>query len=296
MTRGDTARLLSHALAAARRGWHVFPLVPGEKVPAVKGWPQQATTDPSRITAWWTGRPYNIGIATGPSRLVVIDLDTFKPGDTIPEQWQQPGITSGADVLAALAEQHHQPYPADTFSVGTASGGIHLYFTHPDHGPELRNTTGANGGGLGFRIDTRAGGGMVVAPGSTTTKGTYHPLTTGPAAPLPDWLTSLLTPAPRPAVVFTAPRRATGRGYVDAALANEQTAVATSPAGEHNASLVRAARALSRFITDGTLTHDEVEDALSRSAELVGMSDRKARSVIRHAIAWATTHDRRQTA
>jgi Bifunctional DNA primase/polymerase, N-terminal len=296
MTRADTARLLAHALAAARRGWCVFPLIPGEKRPAIPRWPQQATTDPDQITAWWTTRPYNLGIATGPSRLVVIDLDTFKPGDTIPQQWQQPGISSGADVLAALAEQHHQPYPAGTFTVTTAGGGGHLYFTHPDHGPDLRNTAGTTGSGLGFRIDTRAHGGMVVGPGSTTAKGTYRVRAAGPAVPLPDWLTRLLTPAPRPAAVFTAPHRATGRTYAYAALANEQQAVGTSPAGEHNAALLRAARGLSRFITDGTLTQAVVEDSLSRSAQQTGMSERRALSVIRHAIEWATTHDRRQTA
>jgi hypothetical protein len=269
------------------------PLVPHDKAPAIKGWPEQATTDPEQIAAWWARRPCNIGIATGPSRLVVVDCDTFKPGDRIPDRWRAPGITSGLDVLAALADQHHQPFPADTFTVATASGGTHLYFTHPDHGPELRNTAGK----LGFRIDTRAARGMVVAPGSTTPKGRYTVLSAAPVAPLPGWIARLLAPAPRPAVVTTTPRLATGRGYIAAALDNECANVATATGGgAKNQALMGAARALSRFITSGELTQLEVEEALRRAAATAGIPDRKALSVISSAITWATTNDRRRTA
>ena len=56
--------------------------------------------------------PYNIGIATGASRLVVIiDLDKPKPGQVPPPEWALPGITDGADVLAALCER--QGWPAN---------------------------------------------------------------------------------------------------------------------------------------------------------------------------------------
>lgn len=282
--------LYPYALACARRGWHVFPLVPGEKAPAVKAWPQRATTDPDQLTAWWHHRPFNPGIATGPSGLVVVDLDVPKPGDIPPEPWHLPGVTCGADVLAVLAERHHQPYPADTFTVTTPSGGTHLYFTHPDHGPELRNTQSS----IGWKIDTRAGGGMVVGPGSTTPSGTYRVTSPAPVAPLPVWLARLLAPKPRPAVAITVPRLATGRRYVDAALAAETRAVEQATGGQgRNAALVRAARALSRFITSGDLTYDQVEQALRRSAARADIPDRKARSVITSAITWATTHDRR---
>ena len=86
-------------------------------------------------------RPYNIGVACGPSGLLVIDLDTPKPGEVPPPQWAQPGITDGADVLAALCERHRQPFPCETFMVRTGRGGLHLYFTAP---PGLRpgNTCG----------------------------------------------------------------------------------------------------------------------------------------------------------
>ncbi len=53
-----------------------------------------------------------------------------------------------------------------TYTVGTGSSGTHLYYRHPPIGPELRNTTGERGG-LGWKVDTRAHGGYVVAAGST---------------------------------------------------------------------------------------------------------------------------------
>ncbi|WP_443044077.1 bifunctional DNA primase/polymerase [Streptomyces sp. NBC_00322] len=80
--------------------------------------------------------PYNIGIATGPSGLVVVDLDLPKhPDDTPPAEWAIPGVNNGADVLAVLCERHRQPYPDDTHTVRTWSGGTHLYFAAPEGTP-----------------------------------------------------------------------------------------------------------------------------------------------------------------
>jgi Bifunctional DNA primase/polymerase, N-terminal len=67
--------LLRSALSLAERGWHGFLCVPGGKRPALRGsWQDHATTEPARIRAWWSRAAYNIGIACGPSGLVVIDL------------------------------------------------------------------------------------------------------------------------------------------------------------------------------------------------------------------------------
>lgn len=136
------AALLEAALSCAARGWHVFPLRRGDKRPAFpshnaadchstdprcrnghQGWEPRATTDPARIRRAWAQAPYNLGIATGPSGLAVIDLDTPKPGQTPPPPWAQPDITDGADVLAALCEQHGQPFPCETFMVRTRRAG-----------------------------------------------------------------------------------------------------------------------------------------------------------------------------
>jgi hypothetical protein len=116
--------LLTAALAAAERGWHVFPLRVGAKQPALRGydrcprtgacadnhqgWEQRATTDPDRIRAAWTGpgASFNVGIACGPSGLVVIDLDTAKPGEVPPPAWAETvGVQDGHDVFTVLPEQ-----------------------------------------------------------------------------------------------------------------------------------------------------------------------------------------------
>ena len=164
-----SAELLAAALDHARRGWRVFPLRPGDKRPAMRDWETRATTDPDRITRAWTAGAFNIGIATGPSGLVVLDLDQPKPGTVPPPAWRQPGIRDGGDVLAALAEANDQPLPVETYTVRTGSGGMHLYFAAPADAA-LRNTAGR----LGWLIDTRAAGGYVVAAGSMVAGRTLH--------------------------------------------------------------------------------------------------------------------------
>jgi integrase len=48
------------ALAAAARGWPVVPLRPHGKVPALRGWDDEATLDRDRIRHWWSRRAYNL--------------------------------------------------------------------------------------------------------------------------------------------------------------------------------------------------------------------------------------------
>lgn len=99
MTHPVMTRQARAALDAAERGWHVFPLMPRSKRPALNRWEQRTITDPARIAAAWRHAAYNVGLDTGPSRLVVVDLDTAKPGEDGP---------GGAAVLAALAARHGQ--------------------------------------------------------------------------------------------------------------------------------------------------------------------------------------------
>ncbi|MGH3246205.1 MAG: bifunctional DNA primase/polymerase, partial [Trebonia sp.] len=50
--------LLRSALAAAMRGWPVFPCAPGGKRPALRrNWQDLATTDPDQIRDWWARAP-----------------------------------------------------------------------------------------------------------------------------------------------------------------------------------------------------------------------------------------------
>ena len=297
-------RLLEVALAAAARGWHVFPLRPGTKFPALHGhdrcprtgvcaeghlgWEQRATTDPDRIRAAWSGTPYNVGIACGPSGLVVIDLDVPKPDDDPPPDWvaAEPGVRDGQDVLAVVAERASQPVPGDTYSVTTASGGVHLYYLAPA-GTALRNTAGERGHGLGWKIDTRAHGGMVLAAGSVLpAKGTYRVLAERDPAPLPGWLVERLTPPPVPTVP-SAPVALTGKGdrarYLAAAI-NGETAKVAAATANRNTALYLAALALGQLVAGGELTEAEVTTALlsaaARHVALGVYSQRQAHSTI----------------
>ncbi|MCE3552840.1 bifunctional DNA primase/polymerase [Pseudonocardia sp. RS11V-5] len=129
------------ALSHAARGWHVFPLRPNDKRPAIRDWETRATTDPARIRKAWTRGPFGIGIACGPSGLVVLDLDRPKPDTVRPAEWDRPGIRDGADVLVALADDHGVEPPLDTLAVQTGSV-IHGWYG----GSQPRQGRGSGGG------------------------------------------------------------------------------------------------------------------------------------------------------
>ncbi|TWP51241.1 bifunctional DNA primase/polymerase [Lentzea tibetensis] len=273
--------LLTTALNLAARGWRVFPVRPGEKVTAIRQYEQRATTDPARIRRCWSAGPYNIGIAAGPSGLVVIDLDPAKPGEKPPPPWDQPGITCGLDVLAVLCEQAGQQLPLDTYTVTTPSGGLHLYFAAPD-GVQLRNTAGSRGRGLGWRIDTRAWGGYVAAAGSVVDGRCYEVAENAPVLPLPGWLTDRLTPAPlpprEPVTVDLSGSRA-GR-YVTAAMHGEIAKVLAAEEGTRNHTLFAATVALGQLVAGGSLNADVAETALEQAGVAVGLSHWEVRNTI----------------
>ena len=71
------------ALAIARRGLRVHPIVPDRKVALLDDWPNQATLDPTTIKSWWKRWPNaNVAIATGgEARLLVVDIDPDAGGE-----------------------------------------------------------------------------------------------------------------------------------------------------------------------------------------------------------------------
>ncbi|MFF3228877.1 bifunctional DNA primase/polymerase [Nocardia suismassiliense] len=109
--------LLETAIETAGRGFHVFPLHPGTKVPVIKRWEANATTDCERISRWWRRWPAdNVGLACGPSGLHVLDLDTGRGHRT----HSSPDL-DGRQVLSQLAARLHQPLPVPTYTVHTPS-------------------------------------------------------------------------------------------------------------------------------------------------------------------------------
>jgi hypothetical protein len=109
---------LCYALAAARIGWWVFPLLPGKKEPdgllAPHGY-KNASRDEERLRGWWaTRREHGIGLACGPSGLVVLDVDPRHGGDV--------------DLRALLGQ--HREWPR-TPAACTGGGGWHFFFRTP---------------------------------------------------------------------------------------------------------------------------------------------------------------------
>ncbi|UGQ10037.1 bifunctional DNA primase/polymerase [Yinghuangia sp. ASG 101] len=283
------------ALAWAARGWHVIPLVPGGKEPVLKGWQYRASTDLELIARYWDRAPYNIGIATEPSGLVVVDLDMPKHVGDKPrkEPWASLNVRHGADVLAVLAKNAEQPFPGGTFAVTTRSGGTHLYFQAPD-GPTLSSTVER----LGWKVDTRARRGYVIAAGSVVDNRTYTVACDMPVAPLPLWLLGALRPTPAPAAYHAVPETSVrvASAYAAAALRNESRAVATAPEGTRNAALVRAGRALGRLVVSGDLPRVVVEDALKQAAFAAGLPERESVPALRSALDWSIRNNRKGAA
>ncbi|WP_367323530.1 bifunctional DNA primase/polymerase [Streptomyces sp. HUAS ZL42] len=294
MTHDPRSALLRAALEAAERGWHVFPLRPGSKRPALHGertctrtgpcasghlkWEQRATTDADRIRTAWSGAPFNVGIATGPSGLLVVDLD-------VPKDKGSSDAPSGAATFGALCERAGHAVPT-TYCTRTASGGQHLYFTAPN-GIRLANTAGA----VGELVDTRAWGGYVVAAGSITLAGAYEALCGPVTASLPSWLQSILQPAPKASQAPSVALSGQSRRYADVALANETRNVATAQLGERERKLFVAARALGRFVAWGDLPRHVVEQALQEAGEAAGLAASECRSTLRSALNWSIAHN-----
>lgn len=167
------------ALHLAAKGFRVFPLSPGSKVPALeRDWQAVATTDPARIDSLWvdeiTGwqQPFNVGVALDPGTIVVdVDVRDGKPG------------AASLRMLAALWDEL-----PPTYTVATASGGEHRYFRVDErflYGKQL-----AEG------IDLKTAGGYVVGPGSIIGGKEYSVSASHKVADLPSEYVALAERAP----------------------------------------------------------------------------------------------------
>jgi hypothetical protein len=257
----------------------VFPLRPDDKRPAVRDWQTRATSDHARIRACWASGRYNVGIACGPSGLVVLDLDVPKEGACPPAGWTGELIRTGTDSLAAVALQAGEPFPSATYSVTTRSGGTHLYFAAPP-GEPLRNTAGR----IGWLVDTRAEGGYVVAAGSVVDGQRYRVRTNWEVAALPDWIATALRsreeprPTARPASLSDIRHQSS---YATAALRAEVEHVLKAEPGTRNHTLNTAAYSLGQLVGSGMLPGELTAAALTRAARATGLADREIRATVR---------------
>lgn len=169
---------LESALALARRGFHVFPLLAGTKdTPLITDFPNRATRDEGQIRRWWvcpvmgTEKPYNIGISTTKFKddlaLIAVDIDnkTEKPG---------------YETLLML-ENEGKEFPK-TFAQKTPSTGRHLIYVAQAPVRQGRDV-------LGVGLDIRSKGGYLVGAGSKIPAGGYSVLDDSELAPAPLWIT-----------------------------------------------------------------------------------------------------------
>ena len=326
----------------ARQGWPVHPLAPGRKTPAANcadcrrpghthdgcgclaagRWCHgfhAATLDLQRIDQWWGTQPhFGVGVACGPAGLVVIDIDAHAaqppardrilPGIPIADDVNLSGLATGFHTLAVLAALRGVPSPADddaTLRVRTPSGGLHVWYRAGDN-RRWQCSAGSSSGGraLAWQVDIRAHGGYIIAPGTTTSVGTYE--TVGDArqpAVLPSWLAQELertghlpapnVPAPRPV-----PPRAQqavlaaggGRGRTERTLASVLAAIEAcgqvSEGAGFSDTLNRAAYTLGGLVAGGRLPQEEAEQALTEAATAARPGqERRIQQIIRSGMA-----------
>ncbi|MCX3063665.1 bifunctional DNA primase/polymerase [Streptomyces beihaiensis] len=305
----------------ARRGWPVHPLAPGRKTPAgncenCRGGAHTAadcaclpagrwchgfhaaTLDQRRIQQWWTAHPdFGVGVACGPAGLVVIDIDAHAaavphrdrvlPGIPIAEHIDLTGLATGFHSLAVLAALRGKPSPAEdanTLRVRTPSGGLHVWYRAEDNRRWQCSTGSGSGRALAWQVDVRAHGGYIIAPGTTTSAGTYTPVgeTREPAA-LPLWLAQELErtghlpapdiPAPRPvppraqqAVLAAGGGRRQVAGLLAAILAPVEACGQVSEGAGFSDTLNRAAFTIGGLVAAHRVSREEAEQALRETA------------------------------
>jgi putative DNA primase/helicase len=238
----DTRRAGEAALGYARSGWPVFPCQwqgQHRKGPLIERGLNAATHDEAQIHDWWHRWPVAlIGVPTGrASGFVVLDVDVKRAG------------VNGIDTLAELG---FAVLP-DTPLVHTASGGLHLDFAAPDH-PEIRNTAGEQGSGIGRGLDWRGQGGYVIvpSPGSGYHWDLHWNLDTVPLQPVP---TLLLPRVPsRPTTPSRQLRPTTGLSrHAEAALDAACRGIINAPDGRQETALNNEAFAIGTLAGAGAI-------------------------------------------
>lgn len=172
----------SRATMLAKKGFHVFPLAPGSKVPekGSTGFNKPLPRDSEYLERIFKDRPeLNLGISTSHfgdwEYLVAIDVDNK-------------GNKKGDETLLQL-ELEGFDLPL-TFEQKTPTGGRHLVFKAPFPLKQGVNV-------LGDGLDIRAQGGYIVGLGSTVPQGIYKAVDRE-IAQAPQWLIDRLGPANSP--------------------------------------------------------------------------------------------------
>jgi hypothetical protein len=156
--------MYDHAKAALARNFSIFALQPRSKYPLPGSHAHldaKNAADPTALDPWKRNPNYNIGIATGQSGLIVVDIDDVR---NIPGPVQD----------------------AKTYKVSTARPGLHAYFT--GNRPSGKLVIGGQIVG-----DIKSNGAFVLAAGSVHPSGKrYEVLDDSPVTPMTDAVAALL--------------------------------------------------------------------------------------------------------
>ena len=289
--------MLGAALNAVERGFHIFPVAAGGKVPhpmsgyrdtagQYHGWGETASNDPNLVGHFWghVDPQANIGIACKPSNLLVVDLDIPKEPDKLKgTRWEYlhagygpivTGLELWEEMVYTLGEG--ETYADMTYTVRTGSGGTHLYYLWDPSWPPISQASPAKG-----VIDVRGNGGQwggyVLAEGSVTASGWYEAVydAVGPQ-PAPVWLRQLVVEKPhqpkqrRPGG-FRQPGAISWAGLVES--------VRQAGVGNRNNALVWAARTM----CEEGATEDEALKTLGPPAAEAGLGDLEIERTVRSA-------------
>jgi hypothetical protein len=248
--------MLEAAVQYADRGWWVFPIKPRGKTPITEHGVKDASCDEAVIREWWGKWPQaNIGLACGPSGLVVVDIDA-----------------EGLEAWKTLYRQYHEVIPETATSV-TGGGGFHLiYSTYL----EIHNSASK----LAKGVDIRGAGGYIILPPSIHPSGNAYrwQKANQPVAPFPSLLAYMLDKEEKP-------RKATKPVIADGSPDAITRWLATAQPGRRNASLYWAACRLAENGKSGM----EIEKMLTPTALGIGLGEREIRKTIQSAV--GSRHD-----
>lgn len=215
---------LENAIALAAKGFHVFPLREGSKLPQIKGYPKEATRDPHRIYEWWGKWPNaNVGISTS-HNLLVVDIDVKE------------GVNGDEAILELEFEGFELP---ETYTQSTPTGGRHLVYSV--EAPVKQGTAV-----LGRGVDIRARGGFIVGAGSVLESGAYG-CEDRPVVPAPGWLVDRCQQAPEKSEPTPVPENLNEDRATQRARYYLEHECPTAAAGERNDAGYRAAAKMKDF-------------------------------------------------